>query len=264
MSSVEENIDRVPVSDNVIDMEIKQDWTDAEAQEAEAMGWIPPDRSKKLPEGRKFKGPVEYMEGNPLYSKMKTLESSIGQLTEHYQKVSERDRKAVVEEYEAKIETLKAKKVEAMDEGNHQAVVDIDEAIRTTEKPAEEPEADPVFDSWVANNDWYEKDNFLSVQADTIAEKYLGKGLRGKELLDTMTTHMKKAYPDSFKTERDRPSAVEGDTRGAPRKPSNGELTEKDLTADERTIYRKFEHLGAFPTDKDKQKYFKDAVDLRD
>jgi len=265
MSSVEENIDRVPVEDNVIegDFKIEQDWSDAEAMEAEAMGWIPPDRSKKLPEGKKFVGPKEYMERNPLYSKMKTLESSIGELTEHYQRVSEKDRKAAEDKYEAQITALKAKKVEAMDEGDHKAVVDIDEAIRTTEKPKEEPKGDPVFDKWVASNSWYTDNQYLSVQADLIAEKYVGKGLRGKAVLDATEEHMKKAYPDQFKTERDRPSAVEGDTRGAPRKTSD-ELSEKDLTADERTIYRKFERLGAFPKDTDKQKYFKDAIDLRD
>lgn len=239
---------------------IEQAWSDAEAQEAESMGWIPPDRSKKLPEGKTFLDPVKYMERNPLYGRMKSLESSFGQLTEHYQKASERDRETAKKEYEAKIESLNAKKVEALDAGEHKTVVDIDEAIRTTEKPVE-PVHDPVFDLWAKDNDWYIKDKFLAVQADNIAQKYLNEGVLGKAMLDETTKDIKKGYPDRFKTARSRPASVEGDT-GKPAGKTK-ELSEKDLTAEERTIYRNFEKIGSFPKDEHKQQYFKDAVAAR-
>ncbi|MDY6959498.1 MAG: hypothetical protein SVK08_10110, partial [Halobacteriota archaeon] len=51
--------------------EVEVTWSPEEASEAEAMGWIPPERAKKLPEGKEYVGPVEYMERNPLYRQMK-------------------------------------------------------------------------------------------------------------------------------------------------------------------------------------------------
>lgn len=244
--------------------EIEQNWSDDEALEAEAMGWIPPDRSKKLPEGKKFVGPKEFMERNPLYKKMKSLESTVGQLNSHHHRVLENEQKKAEKTYHAEIERLKAEKVTALDEGDNKRVVEIDEEIRTTDKPEVKPEADPVFDAWTNENSWYTEDKFLSVEADNIAEKYLAKGLRGRELLDATAEHIKTAYKDRFKPEkRDRPAAVEADTRGGQRSSSKSS-SEKDLTLDEREVFKNFERMGVFKDDKEVSKYIKEVIDLRE
>lgn len=242
--------------------EIEQKWSEDEALEAESMGWIPPERAGKLPEGKKFIAPKEFMERNPLYNKMKNLESTMEQLNSHHQRVLENDRKQSEKKYKEDISKLKAEKVEAIKEGDGERVVQIEDAIENTEKPQQE--SDPVFDLWVKNNDWYEKDSFLSVEADMVAEKYLAKGLRGKELLDAMTSHVKSLHKDKFEPEkRERPAAVEGDTRGAPRKTSTS-ITEKDLTPDERQVFKNFERMNVFNDDKAKASYFKDVIELRE
>jgi len=241
--------------------EVDIDWSESEAAEAEAMGWIPPDRAKKLPEGKKFVGPKEYMERNPLYSKMKSLETSFEQLNNHYHKVSETERKKAEKEYIKEIETLKAEKIKALDEADHQRVVDIDEKIRTTEKPVNEP--DPVFEKWVGKNEWYQNDPFLRVEADRIGERYLASGMKGQALLDATHEHLKQAYPDKFANkERARPPQVEGST--PPVKPGSKKLSVSDLTADEKTVYKNFESMNVFKTDDEKQKYLREVVELRD
>lgn len=241
--------------------EVEIDWSEDEAAEAQTMGWIPPDRAKKLPEGKKFIGPKEYMERNPLYNKMKSLETSFDQLNNHYHKVSETERKKAEKEYIKEIETLKAEKIKALDEADHQRVVDIDEQIRTTEKPV--AESDPVFDAWLSNNEWYQNDTFLRVEADRIAESYLASGLKGKSLLDATHDHIKQVYPDKFSNkERARPAQVEGST--PPAKPSSKKLSVNNLTVDEKTVYKNFESMNVFKTDDDKQKYLREVIELRD
>jgi hypothetical protein len=242
--------------------EVTPEWSEAEALEAEAMGWIPPERAGKLPEGKKFVAPKEYMERNPLYTKMKNLESTMESLNSHHQRVLENDRKKAEKKYQEDITQLKAEKVEAIKEGDGERVVQIEDAIEQTEKP--ESATDPIFDTWVKNNDWYTKDSFLSVEADMVAEKYLAKGLRGRELLDAMTTHVKSLHKDKFEPEsRARPAAVEGDTRGAKRS-TNKSYTEKDLLPDEREVFKNFERMNIFGDEKAKTAYFKDVIGLRE
>lgn len=242
--------------------DITPEWSEEEALEAESMGWIPPERATKLREGKKFIAPKEFMERNPLYSKMKNLESTMESLNSHHQRVLENDRKKAEKKYQEDITALKAEKIEAIKEGDGERVVQIEEAIEKTEKPQEE--SDPVFDTWVKDNDWYEKDSFLSVEADMVAEKYLAKGLRGRKLLDAMTTHIKSLHKDKFEPEkRERPAAVEGDTRGGNRSTKKS-YTEKDLLPDEREVFKNFERMNVFGDDKAKTKYFKDVVELRD
>lgn len=256
---------QIPNEGTIIEGEstaIEQDWSDAEAAEAELMGWIPPDRAKKLPEGKSFVGPKEFMERNPLYKKMKSLESTVGQLNSHHQRVLENEQKKAEKHYKDELERLKAEKITALDEGDNKRVVEIDEEIRTTEKPEATPESDPVFDNWSKDNAWYAEDKFLAVQADQIAQKYLSEGVFGQEMLEKMTNDIKSGFPDKFET-KTRPATVESDTRGVNRS-SSKTLSEKDLTLDEREVFKNFDRMGVFADDKAKAKYLKEVIDLRD
>jgi len=130
--------------------EIENDWSDEDAAEAESMGWIPPERAGKIPEGKKFVKPKEYMERNPLYKKVKKLEESQRQIASQFQKVSESAKNRAEKEYQGIIAKLEAEKVAALDEGDSLRVVDIDKKIRTAEKPINPVDAvDPVFSAWV-------------------------------------------------------------------------------------------------------------------
>jgi hypothetical protein len=192
---------------------------------------------------------------------MKGLESTMEALNSHHQRVLENDRKQAEKKYQEDIASLKAEKAEALKEGDGERVVQIEDILEKTAKP--EQESDPVFDNWAKSNAWYENDKFLSVEADIVAEKYLAKGLRGKELLETMTDHIKKLHADKFEPEKARPAAVESDTRGGKR-PTNKTHSEKDLTQDERDVFKNFERMNVFEDDKAKTNFFKDVISLRE
>jgi len=242
---------------------IEPTWSSEEAQEAEAMGWIPPERAKKLPEGKEYVGPVEYMERNPLYRQMKEMKESFSQLQNHYQKVSEIEHKKAEKEFEDKLDKLKAEKVEALDNADHSRVVEIDEEIRTTEKPKEEKSDNGDFRTWVGENKWYEDDSFLRTEADLIGGQLYSEDLVGVPLFDAVKKHLKQKYPDKFKNPaREKAAAVEGGTQ-QPVKRSKG-ASEKDLTADERTIYKNFKVMGVFKEEGSSQKYLEEVIALRD
>ena len=246
--------------------EVVQDWSDEEAAEAEAMGWIPPERAGKLPEGKKFKGPQEYMQANPLYRKMKEMESTMGQLNSHYQKVSETEQKKAAQQYEATIAQLKADKVQALDEANHTKVVEIDEQIRTTEKPVEEKtvNGEAIIADWVNNgNEWYEKDSFLKVEAEKTAQAMYSDKLYGIPLLDAVKDHLKEAYPQRFgNPNRQKAAAV--DSGNAAPKSSGSKVSVKDLTRDERDVYENFKRMNVFKTDAEVKKYLAEVIESRD
>ena len=143
----------------------------------------------------------------------------------------------------------------------------IDRELRTTEKP--EPVVDPnegVFQDWVKKNEWYEKDDFLGVEADLLAQQYARQGVPLGDALGKIEVHLKRKYPESFEnTQRKAAPTVEGGGNPAPR--SSKMKSEKDLTPEESTVLKKFERNGMFKDDKDgsaKAAYIKDVIKIRD
>lgn len=241
--------------------------SDSEDQikEAQAQGWqadYDGDNKKTAAEfihdGRFFK------QINELKTQNSSLQKSFEQMKGHYEKVRVSDLKKAEADYSEKIDSLKAEKVTALDEGDNHRVVEIDEQIRTAVKPVDEPVVgNPEFDSWIDDNKWYETSTFLQIEADKVGEFYYGKGLRGKELYNAIGDHVQELHPDKFTNQkRNKPAAVEGDTpRSA--KPTNGKVSEKDLTANEREVFRNFKANGVFKNDEDVQTYFRQVMEIR-
>ncbi len=242
--------------------------TPEQVKEAESQGWqadFEGDNKKTAAEfihdGRFFK------QIDDLKQKNNKLQSSFEQLTSHYEKVRVIDQKKAEESYREKIQQLKQEKVTALDEGDNVRVVEIDEQIRTTEKPVDKPvEAtpqNPDFDKWVQDNDWYHNSTFLQIEADKVGEFYYGKGLRGTELFNAIGDHVQELHPDKFENKkRSRAATVEGGSSGSVKK-TNGKVSEKDLTQDEREVYRNFKVSGVFKTDEDVQTYFRQVLEVR-
>ena len=242
--------------------------TAEQIKEAESQGWqadFEGDNKKTAAEfihdGRFFK------QIDDLKSKNSKLQNSFEQLTSHYNKVRVSDQKKAEAEYHDKIEQLKQDKVTALDEGDNVRVVEIDEQLRTTTKPVEEPidaeSKNPEFDTWVNENAWYNDSTFLQIEADKVGEFYYGKGLRGNELFDAVGNHVQELHPEKFENQkRTKAPSVEGGTPVAS-KPVKGKVGEKDLTQNEREVYRNFKANGVFKTDEDVQTYFRQVMEIR-
>lgn len=237
-------------------------------KEAEAQGWQSDFDGDNKKTAAEFIHDGKFFEQiNELKSKNTKLQSSFEQLKGHYEKVRVSDQKKAEVDYREKIEQLNSEKVTALDEGDNSRVVEIDEQIRTAVKPSDQvadaPQKNPEFESWVSENPWYESSTFLQIEADKVGEFYYGKGLRGTELYDAIGGHVQELHPGKFaNSKRNKPAAVEGDTPGSS-KPVSGKASEKDLTADERTIFRNFKANGVFKNDEDVQTYFQQVMEIR-
>jgi len=256
---------------------VEIEYTDIEVKALEE-GWIPPDRFDKADKGKDFKTAEQYMENSSFFKKIgeqkkeiQDLRSTVEGITAHNAKVTKQQLDTQKQQYEQRIETLEEQKIQALDEGDHREVSKIDKEIRKTEKQsADVVEAKPdnsVFTNWVDENEWYQKDNLLMLEADDIGEKLAkAKGLVGKALFDEVSRVVKEKYPAKFENQKrqDAPS-VEGG--GNSPSSSSKMVSDKDLTPDERQVYNKFDRGGMFKSDKDgsqRKAYIIDVISLRD
>jgi len=239
--------------------------TEAEITEAEAQGW------QSDFEGDNKKSAKEFLHDGRFFKKIndqsKTideLKTSMSQLRSHNDKVVANELRKAEVDYSNRIEQLKAEKIEALDEGDNKRVVEIDDQILKTEKPKPVvPQTNPEFDSWVKDNDWYDKTPFLRVEADKIGDLYYNSGLRGTELYNAIGSHVQELYPDKFVNEKRKkaPTVEEGSNNGPA--PSGSKLSIKDLTQDERDVFNNFKRMDIFKNKDDEQKYLREVIEVR-
>jgi len=240
-------------------------------QKAMEEGWIPPDRFKDSGKEVEFKSAEEYIEKGSFFKKIdkqkkeiQELRSTVAGITEHQNKVAKMELDKQKNEYESRINTLEEQKILALDEGDHREATKIDREIRNTQEP-EAPKADSSdWDGWIKDNQWYNDDGFLK-RAATMAGEQISRdeGLLGRPLFDEVTKYLKEAYPHKFSNQnRQNAANVEGGSNS----PSNSSkiASDKDLTPDEKTVYRKFDRMGTFKDDKARKEYFAQVVSLRD
>lgn len=251
-------------------LEQEQEQPEYSETELQAMdeGWIPPDRFNPEEQGKDFVSAEKFLENGSFFKKIKSLKTevdglktTISKINDHNRKVAEREQQKLAQEYEAQIARLKAEKVQALEEGDHRRVVEIDDQMRQTPEPkTPEPEVSPVYENWIKENDWYNKDDFLSDEADVLASEYKRRNLPPEVALPRITEHLMAKYPEKFKKTPAHPS-VEG---GGHKPRSTKGISEKDLTSDEMQVFRNLNVSNYFKSDADKKQYIKDVIALRD
>jgi hypothetical protein len=111
------------------------------------------------------------------------------------------------------LETLKAK---AITEGDGDAVLDAERKIESLKEPPEKPpELTPVQQGWLADNDWYNKNEDLTIFADGIADKLVQQGYTDQSPLyfEELSKRVKKRFPEEFVNKnRNKDNAVEDAT----------------------------------------------------
>jgi regulator of replication initiation timing len=188
---------------------------------------------------------------------LRSTKRNMGALKGHYDKVRE-------VEFNRAIDTLKKQKKDALEDGDAQEVVDIDERIASTkeqmvqlkqEVPADEGQVHPAFQSWIDKNRWYERNAEMRDVADGIGYSYknANPNLSPQEVLQYVTDKIAKTYPDQFKNpKRQAPNTVESGT--GPRKVTSS----FELSADERKVMNRLVSSGVMT----EQKYIEDLRDL--
>jgi hypothetical protein len=256
----EENKD-VQVKNQEPDTEVQVDPIEQRALE---MGWRP--KTEYEGEEEDFIDAKEFVRRKPLFDKIDSVGKELREtrkalkaLQEHHQKVKET-------EYQAALKELRAEKKQALEEGDADKLIEIDEQIAEAklqqsqaaqEQRREAQQPHPNFVSWVQKNPWYQQNAELRTIADQIGTSYAAANLdKGPdEVLQYVTGRVKKLYPDLFKNpNKERPSAVEGRSSSTSDQKRGDGISDYALTDEERKVMNTFIRSGVMT----KEQYIQD------
>lgn len=205
-------------------------------QEARDMGWVPLEEFRG--DGSKWRSADEFVERGreilPILRKnnaellkdKQKMQREIAEMRETFEEFKEYRKADKDRAYKQALEDLKSRKVEAIEAGNGELVVEIDEAISEIKEEAAkpiivkevkvEPQVDPILQDWLADNEWFEKIPSLQYAANAAGAEILEQepGLKGRKFLDKVAEKVKERYPEKFSNPRTTPAAVEGSQGG--------------------------------------------------
>lgn len=246
-------------------------------QEAGRKGWVPKDRFNGDPakwvdaktfleRGERFTANLQ-REIVDLRKKVEDFEGTKAAFAKFYTEQLERKDR----ELKAAIAELRIRRSEAIQDGEHDTAVELEDRIdllkeqqtnlrkdvpkeqkaeepTNTEKPAREagPIVDPVIMEWIEDgNTWFDEDPRLRAFAIAAGDQLINNGetARGRKLLDKIAGIVKEEFPRKFR-QKEPPttppaSLVEGDT---PRKSAGGSAgkTERDLPPEDFKLMKQF------------------------
>lgn len=206
-------------------------------EQAKALGWKPEDEYTGKPgnwtDAEKFLA----IHGKNNGALKKALEKQATELAELKKQMSGLDAahrkmfdiqlKKAKDEHEQQLSFLKAQRKEAVRNGEFEAVDELDTQIEvaktrgpdipeTTQPAASQQDwrENPVMISWVAKNDWFNKDEDMSMFAGNLGPQIRAQNptITFEELLNKVAERVKKAFPHKFSSGEDRPNKVEGST----------------------------------------------------
>jgi len=155
---------------------------------------------------------------------------------------SEMKQKAV----DAAVKQLQAEKKEAISEGDHTKVNEIDEQL--AKQTVAINQSNIILDTWINRNSWYTSDDDLAIEADIIAKQLQDTGrfkandTDYEKLLSQVESRVKKLFPDKFKNpKKDNPPEVETG-RSSPQRQSSHTFAE--LPADAKRACEAFVNDG--------------------
>lgn len=243
--------------------------------EARKFGWVPADEFKGEPEawrdadeflrrGREINGFLR-KDLDKLNSRNATLEAELNEMKSTLTEFSKFHQETEKRAYERALKDLKEAKKEAIADGDGERVLAIEDEIealkevKPTEKkvaPQEQPQVDQVFIDWVEQNQWYSKDEDLTVFANGFAEHLRKQNpkLIGKKFLDEVEKKVKDAFPHRFENpNRERPSPVDAST---PTRGATGKKSYNDLPAEAKQACDKFVKQGLLTKEQYVKEYF--------
>ncbi len=229
-------------------------------EQALEMGWRPQEEWSGDPED--FVDAKEFVQRKSFYDRISTqsneikeLKRTLSEFSDHFRKVEDYTRKQVLDE-------LRAAKREALEVGNTDEVIRIDEAItdfKVNEKELERQKAEkqaaqanqpaPELVEWQSRNKWYTTNPEMTRYADVIARGLVAANPDGDKvaILKEIEKEVRQRFPDEFKSKRrDAAPAVESSSGGA--KPK---VDKAVGTPEEMAVAARFVRAGLYATTED-------------
>lgn len=240
-----ENVVDPSVNDNTPKDEPKLSAAEEKAME---QGWVPEDQWEGDPE--QWRPAKEFLDRGELFKKIEDQNRTIKEFKKALEDLKGHHAKTRDTEYKRALDTLKAQKVQAIEEGDAQSVVKIDDQIdlvkeeqRKLASQAQEPqtaERNPEFVDWVNRNSWYDRDQNMKLFADALGQKLAAAGRSPSAVLSEVERQVREEFPHKFKNpNRDKPGSVEGSVAKGGK--SNNDIS---LSDEERRVMQRFVRTG--------------------
>ncbi len=226
----------------------------AAEEKAMEQGWVPEDQWEGDPE--QWRPAKEFLDRGELFKKIEDQNRTIKEFKRALEDLKGHHAKTRDTEYKRALDTLKAQKVQAIEDGDAQSVVKLDDQIdlvkeeqRKLAAQAHEPavaELNPEFVAWTERNKWYERDDSMKLFADALGQRLAAAGKSPAAVLTEVERQVREEFPHKFKNpNRDKPGSVEGSTN------KGGKGSDSfTLSDEERRVMQRFVRTGAM-TEKD-------------
>lgn len=214
-------------------------------QEALNSGWVPKEEFNG--DEHKWVDAAEYLRRGELFRKIDLQGREVKDLRRALVEMKKLHASVRDVEYQRALDTLKAQKKSALEEGDADAVVAADERIMLVREQqliaasepvdlSEESGANhPEFVQWASRNNWYTSNAPMRAFADALGMELQSQGLTPPQVLKKVEEEVKKEFPTKFQNQRQsRPNPVEG---GTPRGSSSSSF---QLTPEERKVMNTF------------------------
>lgn len=223
--------------------------------QARDQGWVPKEEFHG--EEHKWVDAGEFLRRGELFGKiesqnkeLKAIRETLAQFKDHHSKVQEAA-------YKKALSDLKAKKKEALIEGDADLVVEVDEQLAdvkaqqaTHQAQAQRPapqEEHPEFSAFKAKNGWYDSNRAMRGWADARGYELAQDGKSPTEVLRIVEREVREEFKSKFENpNRSKPGAVESAPRSGRSASAGYEPTEM-----ERSMAKKFVKQGLFKTEQE-------------
>lgn len=218
-------------------------------QEALSSGWVPKEQYHGDQE--KWVDAAEFLRRGELFKKIEAQSRELKDVRKALIEMKKLHSSVQEVEYKRALETLKAQKKAALEEGDADAVIAADERIDLVKEQQRQlatvqediPQAGeehPEFVEWKSKNSWYVNSTPMKAFADALGAELSAKGLTPQQVLKQVEEEVRKEFPNKFQNPRqNRASAVES---GNGKSSSGGGSLQ--LSPDERRIMQTFVRTG--------------------
>ena len=214
-------------------------------QEALGAGWVPKEEFHG--DEHKWVDAAEYLRRGELFKKIDLQGREVKDLRRALVEMKKLHASVRDVEYQRALDTLRAQKKSALEEGDADAVIAADDridmvreqqrilAMEPVDIPEESGANHPEFGEWTSRNSWYQSNGPMRAFADALGMELQGQGLNPSQVLKKVEVEVRKEFASKFQNPRqNRPSPVEG---GAPRGSS---AASAQLTPEERRVMNNF------------------------
>jgi len=231
---------------------------DPVVEKAMSQGWV--EKEDWVSQGKDpadWRDAQTFVDKGELFERISKQNRELRQLKENYEQLSQHHAKVREMERAKALQELKRAKAVALENGDYEAVTDVDEKIldirqEATQEVAAAPQGESYeFLSFKEKNPWYGSDTELTEEADTLGVGYATRtGKSEQEVLTYVEKTMKRLHPDKFGGAPKAGQATSVGTPSTTSKKSGGtkKYSERDLTFEQKSIAKRFVQSGALKT----------------